>query len=127
MVCSLKEGYGFIERADVVREIFFHYSEYKDDIATAILGEDVEFAVQTRNVRHITLNMKLLSVHLVVFWFQGKDVAVEICKLPEGTVVFEDVAIERRRGRIVKTLKALRGRKSSDPLAGRIVYETVDG
>ena len=50
VVCSLKEGYGFIERADVVREIFFHYSEYKDDISTAILGEDVDFAVQTRNV-----------------------------------------------------------------------------
>ena len=50
VLCSLKEGYGFIERADVVREIFFHYSEYKDDISTAILGEDVEFAVQTRNV-----------------------------------------------------------------------------
>ena len=50
MVCSLKDGYGFIERADVVKEIFFHYSEYEGDVGTCILGEDVEFTVQTRNV-----------------------------------------------------------------------------
>jgi len=50
VVCSLKENFGFIERADVVREIFFHYSEYANNIAELVLGDDVQFNIQTRNV-----------------------------------------------------------------------------
>ena len=50
VVCSLKENFGFIERSDVVREIFFHYSEYDGNIAELVLGDDVEFNIQTRNV-----------------------------------------------------------------------------
>lgn len=51
VVCSMKESFGFIERADVVKEIFFHFSESKtkDDIR---LGDDVEFTIQTRNVSY---------------------------------------------------------------------------
>lgn len=50
-------------------------------------------------------------------------------RLPEGTVIFEDVGLELRRGKIVKTLRSSgsSGRRHSDPLAGRIVYETVKG
>lgn len=49
VVCSMKENFGFIERADVVKEIFFHYTEAKtkEDLW---LGDDVEFIIQTRNV-----------------------------------------------------------------------------
>lgn len=49
VVCSMKESFGFIERADVVKEIFFHFSENKskDELQ---LGDDVEFIIQTRNV-----------------------------------------------------------------------------
>ena len=50
VICSLKENFGFIERADVVKEIFFHYSEYAGNIADVVLGDDVEFNIQTRNV-----------------------------------------------------------------------------
>lgn len=50
VVCSLKENFGFIERSDVVREIFFHYSEFDGNIAELVLGDDVEFSIQTRNV-----------------------------------------------------------------------------
>lgn len=46
----MKDSFGFIERADVVKEIFFHYSEFSEDINDLILGDDVEFDVQTRNV-----------------------------------------------------------------------------
>ena len=53
VVCSMKDGYGFIERADVVKEIFFHYSEYDGDVGTCVLGEDVEFTVQSRNVSQL--------------------------------------------------------------------------
>ena len=52
VVCSMKDNYGFIERADVVREIFFHYSEFRGaDVNTLKLGEDVQFGVHYRNVR----------------------------------------------------------------------------
>lgn len=49
VVCSMKESFGFIERADVVKEIFFHFSESKNKEEIR-LGDDVEFTIQTRNV-----------------------------------------------------------------------------
>ena len=49
-MCSLKESFGFIERGDVVREIFFHFSEAKGIADSLELGDDVEFTIQTRNV-----------------------------------------------------------------------------
>ena len=49
-MCSMKDNYGFIERADIVKEIFFHFSEYHDDLQCLALGDDVQFAVQIRNV-----------------------------------------------------------------------------
>ncbi|XP_013412003.1 cold shock domain-containing protein E1-like [Lingula anatina] len=106
VVCSMKDSFGFIERADVVREIFFHYSEYQNDINELILGDDVDFSVQIRN---------------------GKEVAVDIRHLAEGTVIFEDVSLETTKGKIQKTLKNSHNRRQSDPLAGRIVYQAKTG
>jgi len=50
IVSSLKDNFGFIERADVAKEIFFHFSETRmsDDIG---VNDNVEFNIQTRNVR----------------------------------------------------------------------------
>ena len=42
-------------------------------------------------------------------------------------MIFEDVGIDWRRGKVQKTLRTAHGRRQSDPLAGRIVYETVNG
>jgi cold shock CspA family protein len=50
VVCSMKDSFGFIERADVVKEIFFHFSEAKGMKEDLSLGDDVEFTIQTRNV-----------------------------------------------------------------------------
>lgn len=50
VVCSMKDTFGFIERADVVKEIFFHFSE-TDNTIELRPGDDVEFIIQTRNVR----------------------------------------------------------------------------
>lgn len=52
VVCSMKESFGFIERADVVKEIFFHFSEAKTKEELQ-LGDDVEFIIQTRNVSFV--------------------------------------------------------------------------
>lgn len=59
----MKESFGFIERADVVKEIFFHFSENKskDELE---LGDDVEFIIQTRNVSTNGTNIKNLYI-----WF----------------------------------------------------------
>jgi len=50
IVSSLKEAYGFIERADVVAEIFFHYTEFSGDINELMIGDDVQFNLQDRLV-----------------------------------------------------------------------------
>lgn len=106
VVCSMKDTFGFIERSDMVREIFFHYSEFSGNINELMLGDDVDFAIQARN---------------------GKEVATSIARLSAGTVIFEDVGVDKRRGKVQKTLRTAHGRRQSDPLAGRIVYETVNG
>ncbi|CAB1329760.1 unnamed protein product [Coregonus sp. 'balchen'] len=49
VVCATKEAFGFIERADVVKEIFFHYSEFKGDLEALQAGDDVEFTIKERN------------------------------------------------------------------------------
>ncbi|GFR76349.1 cold shock domain-containing protein E1, partial [Elysia marginata] len=105
VVCSMKDTFGFIERADIVKEIFFHYSEFKGDISELELGDDVAFSIQIRN---------------------NKEVAVEIESLPEGTVIFEDIAVEMVKGKILKMLKSS-NRRPSEALAGRIMYETSKG
>ncbi|KAL4717709.1 hypothetical protein ACJJTC_000858 [Scirpophaga incertulas] len=106
VVCSMKENFGFIERADVVKEIFFHYSEAKTK-EELTLGDDVEFIIQTRN---------------------GKEVACNITKLPSGSVVFEDVSPEIMKGQVLKPLdrgNAMRATQN-DPLPGRIRYRAAD-
>ncbi|XP_059352111.1 cold shock domain-containing protein E1-like isoform X3 [Daphnia carinata] len=107
VVCSLKESFGFIERGDVVREIFFHFSEAKGIADSLQLGDDVEFTIQTRN---------------------GKEVACSIIKLPSGTVVFEDVNPETLKGQVLKPLE--RGANvatlNTEPLSGRLRYRGRD-
>ncbi|XP_070535883.1 cold shock domain-containing protein E1-like [Ptychodera flava] len=106
VVCSMKESFGFIERGDLVKEIFFHYSEYTGNINDLQLGDDVEFTVQMRN---------------------GKEVAISICKLPPGTVVFEDVQKAKTVGTVHKPLSRFNTRKSNDPLPGKLIYDSADG
>ncbi|RWS26993.1 cold shock domain-containing protein E1-like protein [Leptotrombidium deliense] len=82
VVCTLKDSFGFIERADIVKEIFFHSSECKDFKGLS-LGDDVEFSIQTRN---------------------NKEVAVNVTRLAAGSVIFEDVNPEEQKGQILKSI-----------------------
>ena len=50
IISSLKESFGFIERADIVAEIFFHYSEFDGEVNDLMIGDDVEFQLQNRSV-----------------------------------------------------------------------------
>merc|ERR550539_1820658 len=109
VVNSLKDSYGFIERADVVKEIFFHISEVIDgkeeDNSHIQLGDDVEFIIQTRN---------------------GKEVACNLTGLPVGTVVFEDVGTEYFTGQVLKPLDRTGKYQQTDPLPGRVKYRALD-
>lgn len=97
IISSLKETFGFIERSDVVAEIFFHYSEFSGDIADVVIGDDVQFELCNR---------------------QNKEIAVRVEKLAVGTVVFEDISTERRRGHIIKAVAAPRGSGSGGGSGG---------
>uniref|UniRef100_A0A665VQB5 Cold shock domain-containing protein E1 n=1 Tax=Echeneis naucrates TaxID=173247 RepID=A0A665VQB5_ECHNA len=99
VVCATKEAFGFIERADVVKEIFFHYSEFKGDLETLQAGDDVEFTIKDRN---------------------GKEVATDVRLLPQGTVIFEDISIEQFEGTVVKVIPKVPTKNQNDPLPGRI-------
>ncbi|XP_014206710.1 cold shock domain-containing protein E1 [Copidosoma floridanum] len=106
VVCSMKESFGFIERADVVKEIFFHFSEAKSMKDELGLGDDVEFIIQTRN---------------------GKEVACNITKLPPGSIIFEEISDEVIKGQVLKPLeRGTSARHQSDPLPGRIRYRAPD-
>lgn len=61
--CLLQEAFGFIERGDVVKEIFFHYSEFKGDLEALQAGDDVEFTIKERNVS-LSGNKGLLKAKL---------------------------------------------------------------
>lgn len=63
-----QEAFGFIERADVVKEIFFHYSEFKGDLEALQAGDDVEFTIKDRNV-NVKLSDLAVSYISVLFFF----------------------------------------------------------
>ena len=114
VVNSVKDQktFGFIERSDVVREIFFHFTEVEEG-ENIDLGDDVEFTIQTRS---------------------GKEVATNIVALPPGTVVFEDVGSEYYTGQVLKPLDrsfkapslGLEGKGPEEALNGRVKYRGVD-
>ncbi|XP_063064749.1 cold shock domain-containing protein E1 isoform X10 [Engraulis encrasicolus] len=99
VVCATKEAFGFIERGDVVKEIFFHYSEFKGDLEALQAGDDVEFSIKERN---------------------GKEVATDVRLLPQGTVIFEDISIEHFEGTVAKVIPKVPSKNQNDPLPGRI-------
>ena len=130
VVCSLKESFGFIERGDVVREIFFHFSEAKGIADSLELGDDVEFTIQTRNVsiKYSLLFSMDVGIFTYLFCLQGKEVACNIIKLPSGTVVFEDVNPDVLKGQVLKPLErgANVAAQNTEPLSGRLRYRGRD-
>ncbi|KAM3935372.1 cold shock domain-containing protein E1 isoform 4-T4 [Leptodactylus fuscus] len=104
VVCAMKEAFGFIERGDVVKEIFFHYSEFKGDLEALQPGDDVEFTIKDRN---------------------GKEVATDVRLLAPGTVIFEDISIEHFEGVVTKVIPKVPNKNQNDPLPGRIKVDFV--
>jgi cold shock CspA family protein len=60
VVCTIKDSFGFIERADQVREIFFHASECVQ-FKQLQENDSVEFSVQERNKKEVATSVDLLE------------------------------------------------------------------
>lgn len=84
IVCTLKDRFGFIKRADCIKETFFHSSGCNNKIFNELSTNDsVEFDIQIRNC---------------------KEVAVDVTRLPPGSVVIEDISPIVRRGILTRTI-----------------------
>ncbi|CAG0913069.1 unnamed protein product [Notodromas monacha] len=100
IIGSISGDSGFIERGDVVRQIRFLAQELEENIK---VGNHVEFSIQTSN---------------------GKELAAGIKRLPDGTVVFEDIDAEMVRGQVLKTAE-----RRDSPEVGTLppLYPTHNG
>ncbi|CAF4887635.1 unnamed protein product [Rotaria sp. Silwood1] len=106
VISTMKDSFGFIEREDALKEIFFHITEFGPNIATNIIqpGVEVEFDIQDRH---------------------NKEVAINIVILPKGTVQFDEIDKTPYIGRILQTLQN-KPKKSNETLTGRLLYDTID-
>ncbi len=52
VISTMKDSFGFIEREDALKEIFFHITEFGPNVATNSIqpGVEVEFDIQDRHV-----------------------------------------------------------------------------
>jgi len=78
-VSGMKDSFGFIKRADVAQEIFFHYSQVSSDVPDLRVGNDVEFSIEKR---------------------RDKEVAGSVSLLPDGSVIFDDISSQLYNGTI---------------------------
>ncbi|CAF3361762.1 unnamed protein product [Rotaria sp. Silwood1] len=106
VISTMKDSFGFIEREDELKEIFFHITEFGPNIETNIIqpGVEVEFDIQDRH---------------------NKEVAINIVILPKGTVQFDEIDKTPYIGRILQTLQN-KPKKSNETLTGRLLYDTID-
>ena len=85
IITTLKDSFGKIEREDLFKETFFHFSEYRGQNANQELrlGLNVEFELQDRH---------------------GKEIACNIRMLNDGTVSFDELSGTVYIGRITQPL-----------------------
>jgi cold shock CspA family protein len=100
VVKSVKDGFGFLERADVDQEIFFHFSEVPPDLRPAV-GDAFRFEVSTRRDKPIALNLRPLT---------------------PGSVVIEDTLPDTMRGHVDVPLA--KPRSEYGPPRGTIQFQS---
>lgn len=100
IVTSVKDKFGFIDRSDMVKEIYFNLSASPDGVIMQP-GIELEF-----NVKHLR---------------NGKEEAVNLRVLEKGTVQFVDVFDNSIYGTLLRSPDCKRV-NNSDPLAGNISY-----
>lgn len=80
VVVAIKDSFGFVSCADRDGDLFFHLSEAPVDIE---MQDEVEFKVKNNHRA-------------------GKDIAVQMVRLPKGSIVWEEVAEELLDGVVTK-------------------------
>ena len=60
----MKDSFGFIEREDVLKELFFHITEFGPNVTGSSVqpGVEVEFDIQNRHVSRTLLTCPRASV-----------------------------------------------------------------
>lgn len=59
-----------------MKEIFFHYSEFKGDLEALQAGDDVEFTIKDRNVgvvKLLTSSLHMSATHIYMSDFSNLD------------------------------------------------------
>jgi cold shock CspA family protein len=118
IITTLKDSFGKIEREDLFKETFFHFSEYRGQNANQELrlGLNVEFELQDRH---------------------GKEIACNIRMLKDGTVSFDELSGTVYIGRITEPLTKINSGINLNGLSmaglssvgtihsiGRLIYDT---
>jgi len=75
VISTMKDSFGFIEREDALKEIFFHITEFGPNIATNTIqpGVEVEFDIQDRHVclhnkKNIRVSKGSITTRMNVVW-----------------------------------------------------------
>ena len=102
IICSLKDCFGFIDRADVAAEVFFHFTEFHGRDPPQV-GDEVRFELTER---------------------QGKPIAAAVQVLPRGTVQFETVEDKVIEGVVSRAVRKGKRNDRSAP-TGSITYKKI--
>lgn len=75
VISTMKDSFGFIERDDMVKEIFFHITEFGPNVATNTIkpGLEVEFDIQNG---HVSLENKFIPNFVFLCQFRIKMLLV---------------------------------------------------
>ena len=106
VISSLRSTYGFIDREDVVDEVYFHFSEFQGNINAVTLLTPVEFVPVMSGGKLQATQVKLLPAESVII----KEISKELYK---GTVTMLPVPNGKQ-----KHVTTRNGEIISDNLAG---------
>ncbi|CAG2057050.1 unnamed protein product [Timema podura] len=84
IVSCIKDSLGYIERADLPKEVVFYFSDVRLVADSLKVEEEVGFTVKGRN---------------------GREKATGITRVEPGTVIIEDVCVKSLRGKVVQPLE----------------------
>lgn len=101
LVCSLKDGFGFIRCVERETRMFFHFSEIMAPEREVQLNDEVQFTI----IQDPTAPQR--------------QIAVRICYLPMGTISLETVLPEKHIGTVEKLPV---GNKSPSEWAFSVTY-----
>ncbi|MGH0152383.1 UNVERIFIED_CONTAM: hypothetical protein FKN15_049538 [Acipenser sinensis] len=95
VISGVKKSFGFIERADIAQEIFFHYNEFCGNPETLVVGENVEFTIAEFKIKSLPGCIRTTINCTKELSFTVNDIRTKATLL-EGDHVQFNVSIDRR-------------------------------